>query len=200
MTKRKIKSQHNSRKIKSREPYDRVLIVCEGKTELLYFQGLINKLKLSTANIEIINPKQNTPNSLLKKAKELYKKSNKSGNIFDKIYCIFDKDKHPKYQQTKDNIEQIKQPRHTYYAIYSEPCFEYWLLLHFKNTTKPFIDYDELSKDKDFKRYFSKYNKTDEDVFIKLQDKIDTACNNAKNNQHTNIDKLVVYLQNIKSR
>jgi hypothetical protein len=43
------------------EPYDKVLIVCEGGTEVNYFKGLIGDLKLSTVNIEILDIKQNTP-------------------------------------------------------------------------------------------------------------------------------------------
>jgi hypothetical protein len=45
------------------------LIVCEGGTEVNYFKGLIGDLKLSTVNIEILDIKQNTPDSLLREAK-----------------------------------------------------------------------------------------------------------------------------------
>ncbi len=185
MVKRKPKGKYSSRKPQSREPYDKVLIVCEGKTEQLYFQGLINDLELSTANIKILDPKQNTPDSLLQEAKRLYKHSIKERNKFDKVYCIFDKDGHSKYQETKDNIQQIGNPKKTYFAIYSEPCFEYWLLLHYKNTTKPFLKFNDLKKDKDFKKYFPKYSKTDKDIFIKLKDKIDFACENASKDNLT---------------
>ncbi len=195
VVKRKVKTKYNRRKVASRESYDRVLIVCEGITEQYYFKGLIRQLKLSTANVEISNPKQNTPDSLLKEAKRLYRKSKYEKNIFDRVYCLFDKDRHPKYKETKGNIKQIKN---TYFAAYSEPCFEYFLLLHFIYTTKTFTKFDELRKDKDFKKYFPKYNKTDKGIFIKLQGKIGFACKNAKNNPHTNLDKLVQYLQKIK--
>ncbi|MBE8190520.1 MAG: RloB domain-containing protein [Candidatus Thioglobus sp.] len=104
MAKRKAKSPDNHRKSAIRQDYEMVLIVCEGKTEQLYFQGLRDELKISTANIKVLNPKQNTPNSLLKEAKIIYEKSKKDSNPFDKVYCIFDKDKHPKYQQTKNSI------------------------------------------------------------------------------------------------
>jgi hypothetical protein len=38
-------------------------------TEVNYFKGLIGDLKLSTVNIEILDIKQNTPDSLLREAK-----------------------------------------------------------------------------------------------------------------------------------
>jgi hypothetical protein len=200
MAKRKIKFGYKREKILKRESYDRVLIVCEGsKTEINYFNELIKDLKLSTVNIEILDIKQTTPDSLLREAEKLYKNSKGERNLFDKVYCIFDKDKHPKYQETKNTIDQIKKPKDVYYYAFSEPCFEFWLLLHFTKTDRPFADFDELRKDRDFRKYFPNYKKS-EIIFNDLKDKIPTACQNAKNNQHTNVNELVKYLQNIKKQ
>ncbi|CAB5498162.1 hypothetical protein AZO1586I_293 [Bathymodiolus thermophilus thioautotrophic gill symbiont] len=198
MAKRKTKSGYNCRKNATRESYDRVLIVCEGKeTEINYFNKLIEDLKLSTVNIEILDIKQTTPDSLLRKAKELYEGSIGKGNPFDRVYCVFDKDGHTKYQETKNTIEQIKKPKGVYYYAFSEPCFEFWLLLHFTKTDRPFTNFDELRKDKYFKEYFPNYKKS-EIIFNDLKAKIPTTCQNAKNNPHTNVNELVNYLQNIK--
>jgi hypothetical protein len=69
MTKRKAKTGLNKRKTAIRESYDRVLILTEGKkTEQIYFKGLISFLKLSSVNIEILDIKQTTPDSLFSKA------------------------------------------------------------------------------------------------------------------------------------
>jgi hypothetical protein len=84
MAKRKTTSGYNLRKTAIREPYDKVLIVCEGGTEVNYFKGLIGDLKLSTVNIEILDIKQNTPDSLLREAKQLYQKAKRSGNPYDR--------------------------------------------------------------------------------------------------------------------
>jgi hypothetical protein len=171
MAKHKLKFGSNHRKILKRESYDRVLIVCEGsKTEINYFNELIKDLKLSTVNIKILDIKQTTPDSLLGKATELYEISEKEGNLFDRVYCVFDKDKHPKYQETKNRIDQRKKLKDMYYA-FSEPCFEFWLLLHFIKTDKPFADFDELRKDRDFRKYFPNYKKS-EIIFNDLKDKV----------------------------
>jgi len=198
---RRAKTQFNRNKTQERQPYDRVLIVCEGKkTEINYFRGLIDNLKLNTANIKILDINKNTPDSLFKAVEKLYQQSKRDGNIFDRVYCIFDKDRHTQYQATKNKIDNIRQPKNTYYYAFSEPCFEYWLLLHYEDTTKPFICFDELRKDKKFRKHFPGYQKN-QDIFTeRLQDKIETACQNAKNNPHTNINELVEYLQNIKNR
>ncbi|SFV87490.1 hypothetical protein MNB_SUP05-SYMBIONT-5-604 [hydrothermal vent metagenome] len=197
MGRRNLKEKNHRQGIGIRQPYDRVLVVCEGsKTEINYFNSLVDSLKLSTVNIQILDIKQTTPDSLFRKAKELSQYAKKEGNFYNKVYCVFDKDGHTKYSETKDNIGQTKG----FYAAYSEPCFEYWLLLHYEDTTKPFICFDELRKDKKFRKHFPGYQKN-QDIFTeRLQDKIETACQNAKNNPHTNINELVEYLQNIKNR
>jgi len=196
MAKCGIKTGFNFREPPTKEDYDRVLIVCEGKTEVNYFKELIGYLKLSTVNIEILDIKQTTPDSLFNRAKELYRVSKKQGNPFDRVYCVFDKDGHAKYQQTKSHIDQAT-PKNTYYYAFSEPCFEFWLLLHFVKTDKPFSNFDDLKKDRKFKQYFPNYNKS-ENIFNNLQDKVSIACQNAKHNPHTNVDELIDYLKQIK--
>lgn len=54
-----------------REPYDRALIVCEGKrTEPLYFKGLSAHFRLSTANV-IIAGEGADPRTVVRVAKKL---------------------------------------------------------------------------------------------------------------------------------
>ncbi|SMN13270.1 hypothetical protein BHECKSOX2_259 [Bathymodiolus heckerae thiotrophic gill symbiont] len=178
MAKRKIKFSFNFRAPPEREAYDRVLIVCEGKTEVNYFKKLIECLKLNTINIEILDIKQTTPDSLFNRAKKLYSESKRQGNPFDRVYCVFDKDGYTKYQQTKNHIDQATA-KGVYYYAFSEPCFEFWLLLHFIKTDRPFINFDELKKYREFKQYFPNYNKS-ENIF--LEDKVSIACQNAKDN------------------
>jgi hypothetical protein len=187
---------NTKRKKQYREPYDRVLITCEGETEQIYFQGLINDLKLSVVNVNLINPSATDPNSLLKIAQDKSEYAKRQGNSYDRVYCMFDKDQHLKYKDTKNNIQQKK----SFYVAFSEPCFEFWLLLHFYRTTKPFIECDALQKDKLFKRHLPNYNKTDKDLFKNLTSKqIKTACKNSFDNPLTNVNELVEYLQQIKN-
>ena len=52
-----------------REPYDRVLIVCEGKrTEPLYFQGLADRYRLNMTNIVVVGSGSD-PRTVVRKAK-----------------------------------------------------------------------------------------------------------------------------------
>ena len=60
--KRKAKSnEHLQRGKPKRQPYDRVLIVCEGnKSEPFYFESLIDDFRLSSANVKIFGKECNS--------------------------------------------------------------------------------------------------------------------------------------------
>ena len=186
-----------------REPYDKVLIVCEGeKTEPNYFKGLKNHLRLKTANVEIIGEGA-TPAKIVERAKELEKREKERGDPYDKVFCVFDKDRHTDYQKA---LGQLKS-RKNYAAITSVPAFEYWLLLHFRYTTSPYQDTAELLRD--LKKNLPDYKKNDTGIFGTLKDKLETAKKNAAqsleaarqadtDNPSTKVHILVEALQAIK--
>ena len=69
MTKRSQKYKRIEHLRSSIEPYDRILIVCEGdKTEPTYFSRLIKFLELSTANVHVIAADGSDPKSVAKSA------------------------------------------------------------------------------------------------------------------------------------
>lgn len=76
-----------------REPYAKVLIVCEGaKTEPNYFNGLKDHYELNSANVEITGESGSSPAGIVKYAKQRYRKEKEAGDPFDKVYCVFDQD------------------------------------------------------------------------------------------------------------
>ena len=212
--KRKAKKlKDHQRKVAMRKPYDRVLIVCEGeKTEPSYFMELREYYGLHTANIEITGECGSSPTTILAKAKELFNKAKQDGNPFDRVYCIFDKDEHTTYEQTILEIENIT-PKGVFFSITSVPCFEYWILLHFTYSCKPFTSSGNKSAAEyvisELKNFYPDYEKNKEGIFIDLIDKLDTAIAYAKqisksnqktvtDNQSTSIGELVEYLRNLK--
>lgn len=186
-----------------REPYDKVLIVCEGeKTEPNYFKGLKNHLRLKTANVAIVGEGA-TPAKIVERAKELEKQEKERGDPFDKVFCVFDKDRHTDYQKALDQLKARKN----YAAITAVPAFEYWLILHFRYTTSPYQDTSELVRD--LKRHLPDYEKNDTGIFKKLQERLETAKKNAArsleaarqaatDNPSTKVHLLVTALQAIK--
>ena len=211
------RSPKGARELKRRKhkraPYDKVLIVTEGKkTEPEYFNDLKNFYRINSANIEIDGNSASSPESVVKYGKKLYKEKRSTDDAFDRVFFVFDKDSHHTYQQALDEIERFNR-RDTFIAINSVPCFEYWLLLHFIYTTEPFWATERLSAADHvihkLKKHLSDYDKSASDLFSKLYNKLETAKTNAINalqtakqtgtdNPSTRVHELVEYLQNIK--
>ena len=139
-SKRKAKSTDQRRK-PNRETYDRILIVCEdSKATPNYLKAIRDYLRLSTANIEIVGEECGSdPVSVVQHAKKLQQAELNKNSEYDKVYCVIDRDQHKKFseaiKQAKDNKIRV---------IISTPCFEYWLLLHFKNTSSPYFNCAEV--------------------------------------------------------
>ncbi len=97
--KRKAKTKNAlARKQSRRFSYERVLIVCEGsKTEPYYFQELIDCLELNTANVVVDGSCDSSPAQVVVFAIKKYRGENKTGNGFDKVFCVIDRDTHDTY-------------------------------------------------------------------------------------------------------
>ncbi|MBU2978803.1 RloB family protein [Alteromonas sp. C1M14] len=213
--KRKAKaSRELKRRASRRSPYDKVLIVCEGeKTEPNYFNELVHYYKLNSANVEIDGSCGSSPKSVFKRAEKLAKIEQDKGDSYDRIYCVFDKDSHETYEETKAKIA-LKKPAGLFFHIVSVPCFEYWLLLHFQYTTKPFsaTGRSSIANEvlKELKKVMPEYSKGDEKVFCTLLEQLEFAKQNAQralkaveknftDNPSTHIHELVDYLQNLQN-
>jgi hypothetical protein len=197
----------------------KVLVVCDdSKSAMYYFDALRNDLRLNN-NIEIekkcggLDQKSLVECALLKfsEKKEFLSKhyGEKYALPYDRVYCVFDQDaphaKDPhqqKYQEALKEIERINAnlalPNDIFKAITSVPCYEFWLLLHCKYTTKPFADsqqrsicYNVISELKN-KNCMPLYDKRDKDIYHKTKGKLDTALENAaqveKHNQQVGCD------------
>ena len=106
----------------TREPYDRVLIVCEGeRTEPLYLGELADHYRLSTANFKVVG-RGADPKTVVREAKEQLRNENSLGENFDRVYCVFDRDEHARF------LEACNEARASGLMLArSWPCFEFWL-------------------------------------------------------------------------
>lgn len=117
------------RRAERRAPYDSVLIVCEGeKTEPGYFEEMRKFLGLSNANIKVCGEEcGSSPSSVVDFALTTYRKE--KNFFYDRVYCVFDRDQHARYNAALDKIKRVRLGNgSTIEAITSIPCFEYWLL------------------------------------------------------------------------
>jgi RloB-like protein len=192
-----------------REPYDRVLIVCEGKkTEPYYFTGLRLHHRLSSANIEIMPANGTDPLSIVSFAEA------RLGD-YDRAFCVFDRDGHQNYDTAVAKVAQSAEGRiGKLVTITSWPCFEFWILLHFAYSTAPF---NRAGGKSPCERVISKlsahlpgYQKGLNNVFALLAPKTANAIQNGQRlqrenartgsiNPATRVHELVQYLVGLKT-
>jgi hypothetical protein len=210
--KRKHRSIESLKRQKgNRAQYDYARIVCEdSKTEPYYFRGLCNSLGLNPANIKISGcPNGNDPFSLVNYAQEIFEQE----PDHDRIYCVFDKE-NSNYQGALNKIQELFSKGVPIYAVPSVPCFEYWLLLHFEESTSPYAIKNgktpgEQLKSK-LKKHIDSYFPCDKEIYEKTKKHTDIAISRAKrinklqseygaDNPSTKVYELVEYLRKIKN-
>ena len=190
-----------------REPYDRVLIVCEdAKTEPAYFRAFTDRYRLSTANVAIVGSGSD-PRFLVRNAKQLRADEIRRGDPYNAVYCVFDRDEHAHFAAASDEAQAggLRLAR-------SWPCFEFWLLLHFTYHRRPYARSGNRTAAqncaRDLRPYLPGYRKRVAGVFDDLLSRVETAKRNAErarsdasitdqDNPSTEIHSLVAYLQSL---
>jgi RloB-like protein len=171
------------RRNNQREPYDRVLIVCEGSTEKYYFEGLISLLGLSSANIRI-HPSGNRtdPIQVLSYGLKLAQESHNAGDTYQRLYCVFDLDR--PHQDAFSLAANTKLPKTTLHLATSTPCFEIWLRLHFGYTDKSFSAVGNKTAcqavEDDLLSYVPHYSKGNARMFSQFAQKVHAAVANCR--------------------
>lgn len=171
----------SSRKNQHRKPIPVYAIVGDGYSEKLYFEQLkaVEQLK----NIQV---KPDLPNKSGKGA-SFIRVMNKAQALhtegYDKVYCLIDFD--AILHENKVDLykkEKAKLEKKGIIVLECNPCFELWYLLHFKKTTKPFSNCDnvvsEIKKITDFKDY-SKEQTFQRNMYKLLQSNVPNAIENA---------------------
>lgn len=116
-----------------REPKVQITVVCEGKlTEPQYIQALATH----HGTLVIIEKVAGVPMLVVLKAMACKpKKRHNNIDSFaknDQVWAVFDRDEHPQFDDAIDKAEAAGVR-----VCYSNPCFELWLVLHFKNWDAP---------------------------------------------------------------
>lgn len=130
-----------------REPRRRILVVCEGrKTEPGYFRDLVREEALQLVRLEV-DDRGAVPRTLVARAVELRKEAEREAKRtsdtqlrYDEVWCVFDVDEHPEIPDAKQQALA-----HGIRLAVSNPCFELWLLLHFRDQTS-FIERNKLRR------------------------------------------------------
>ncbi|MCK4765394.1 MAG: RloB domain-containing protein [Candidatus Aminicenantes bacterium] len=168
----KKKDRASKRKSKNRgKPLPSFLIVCEGeKTEPNYFRSF----RLSSAHVKPVGCGRNTV-SLVKKAIEIREKAKINDEIYDQVWCVFDRDS---FSPQNFNEAIVLAGREGIKAAYSNEAFELWYLLHFNY-------YDSAFPREKYQKMLSKllnhsYDKKSRSMYKELFEKQESAIKNAK--------------------
>ncbi len=169
-------SKDFKRKRASRYTKKTYLIICEGSCEEIYFKHLKHIERWTHVNIEVMNPRISTPVSIYKYARDM-----RRFRQYDTVFCIID----------GDVLEgNGPSPGKGIHPVISIPCFELWLLLHFKYTSKDFYHCGELIE-RELKQYIPDYEKSTKyhnkkKFYELLRTNLDKAIRNAKKLEEEN--------------
>jgi hypothetical protein len=174
---------------------DLVLVVCEGrKTEPEYFRETQKRWKIQRLKIAPVSDRS-SPKDVVERAVIWREKFEKEMRVeFDQVWCVFDHDEHETFEVALNEAAKEKIQ-----VAYSIPCFEFWYLLHFEYTTRPFRDFSEVESQ--LKQYMKPYKKASADVASFLPH-VEKAIENARRVREelqktgaerpvTHVDKLV---------
>lgn len=212
MARRQKPNTRYQRRQPVRQPYDVVLVVCEGtKTEPSYINALRNSLGLSSLNIRVLQPPGNDPMSIARFAIQQMEED----SDYDRAYCIFDSDQHANFLEAIRVIEASDFYRsERLIPIPSVPCFEVWMLLHYRYTSSGYMSSQGeppcAKVIRDLRAYFPDYEKGHKNAYEKLSSMLNQAITHAErlekhnietksSNPSTQMHHLIKYLRKIKA-
>ena len=203
MAKKRPKSNFKVRTFK-----EKVLILCEGKTEENYFNALKEDLGLPKSfSVKIFQSDKTDCRGIVNDAIKI----SKSENI-ENIIVVFD---HDNQAFRREAFELALKKNVSVY--FSSICFEVWYYYHYRDSARAFNSEAELETELKKCLGFENYNKTDFKHYSILKNRLELAKKNSKSirnkvienndglniydlNPYTNIDELVEYLESQKSK
>ncbi|MEQ1593799.1 MAG: RloB family protein [Casimicrobium sp.] len=163
------------------------MIVCEGtKTEPHYLAELLIDLRIRPQSVRIAPNDGVSPDRVVAHALALYEEDSQTGDSYDKVYCVFDRDNHTTFYGAVQRTRDLCIAGKPFVAITSDPCFEVWLLLHFGYTDQPFQAAgrksvgDTVVAALKSKPGFAKYGKGQAGVYTTLKGSLEIAIEAAR--------------------
>lgn len=193
------------------------MIVCEGeKTEPNYFNGLKRSLRLTNVEVQVVG-KGDAPKRVV--ADAVRRKNDREHDVtrgreefaFDQVWCVIDVEQ-PGFNPSLPGAISVASKTGIDVAL-SNPCFEFWYLLHFEACASAFPNAKAVVRA--LKGHLPHYDKANTDVFASVDPSRIEAITRAKDvekqheragtnriarNPNTEVYKLVAYLQEIAER
>jgi hypothetical protein len=172
-----VKARRLERRKPVLTPGKTILIVCEdSKSSYLYWKKFCRKHCVSSVYVEICGPEcGSAPINVIDYAIKQRDSVPTSPvrDDYDDVFCVIDVDRHTTLAQAIDkaNTNNLR-------VILSNPCFEYWYILHFKRTGSPYHSSRDVVSD--LKSYFPNYDKGNADIFEEIYPRTDEATERSK--------------------
>jgi len=161
------------RKKNERNVQPSLLIFCEGgKTEPNYIRAFIrdvSEFDSGQVAVKVVPTKKNTPRELVLEAARARMTDE------DELWTVFDKNGYTKHPQAF-SLARDKGVN----VAFSSMAFEFWILLHFEFTTRPFSQADDLlSYLKKDARHLPDYEKGDCGIYEQIKHATNLAADRA---------------------
>ena len=150
--------EYDRRSGKKRKRNPVVYIICEGaETEPRYFRAFRTRY----CNIDIIplSSSYKSADSLVRKTKSTLGENPYYPDEGDAVWCVFDCD-----ENTNEMLRSAKvlADKSGYRIAYSNPCFEYWYLLHYAEHSGYLENCDAVIRQLQIKGRLQGYSKADD--------------------------------------
>jgi hypothetical protein len=160
----------SERKKSGRRETGSALLVCEGEcTEPYYLKGLLTHFGINSASVEIL-PGQSNSNAVavVNRARERFEQVPR-----DRVFVLIDAEQADLNQALKickTPLQRGNLKKGTteirIEPIISTPCFEVWLLLHFRYCDQPFRVFNDVLLE--LRVHLPEYSKVDHDIFSRV--------------------------------
>lgn len=112
----------------SKAPQPTVLVICEDlKSGKKYIEDAAFNYRVRLT-VEVVHIGKTDPKNIVIEGQRRLMK-------YDRVFCVLDRDSHTSWDEA--HRMAAKTPKLEIVATY--PCFEYWLILHFRNNRKPYV-------------------------------------------------------------
>lgn len=179
MSRRGRGKQAIRRRHPSRDENDVILIMCEAeRTEIEYFRT-IRETKLKSGvriSVRWTGTRGDPRRAVKRSVAEIEERAHSSTlSPFDDAWLILDVES-PQNPNIVEAVKSAKECR-TLRVVLSNPCFEYWYILHYECTASPFQTSDAARKK--LKEHFPNYSKTNSAIAIDALPRTKTAMANS---------------------
>lgn len=159
----RMRKEYNPNTAAKRKRRPIIYIICEGEeTEIKYFKHFRSRNCL--VEVTPMPSKHKAAEHLVRHAKGLIGQSEYHPKDGDEIWCVFDCDDNSNESLNKA-VELAEKSG--YKIAYSNPCFEYWYLLHYVSHNGYLKGADDVIRQLKSKDRIEKYEKN-QDVFNML--------------------------------